>query len=139
MATRRDRVSRFEFEVDGELVEDATRYLRVPLTEGEHEVTVRMVSDYGEVAEQVQTVTVVANQPPVCDLRFYETTTGWRYRSDCQDADGRVSHFEWQVNGEPIALDSYGLSISKGQFPNRPTVRLRGVDDSGDYSAPIVK
>tara|TARA_B100002003_G_scaffold91182_1_gene85125 strand:+ start:9097 stop:14253 length:5157 start_codon:yes stop_codon:yes gene_type:complete len=135
----RDRVSRFEFEVDGVLVEDATRYLRVPLTEGEHEVTVRMVSDYGEVAEQVQTVTVVANQPPVCDLRFYETTTGWRYRSDCQDADGRVSNFEWQVNDEPVALDSYGLSISKGQYPQRPTVRLRGIDDSGDYSVPVVK
>lgn len=130
----RDRVSHFEFEVDGERMNASSRYLRTPLAEGRHDITVRMVSDYGEVVEQTETVQVEANQPPICDIRSYDTSTAWRFRSDCRDPDGRVVDYEWTVNGEVIDMESYGLSISKGQYPARPAVKLRGLDDSGDYS-----
>ncbi|WP_304526737.1 Ig-like domain-containing protein [Halomonas sp. I5-271120] len=135
----RDYVRSFEFEVDGQLVEGATRYLRTSLDEGEHEILVRMVSDHGKTVEATESVTVIANKPPKCDLRLSESSTSWRYRADCRDEDGRVYDYQWRINGQVSSLTGYGLSVSKGQYATKPEVILRGLDDSGDYSDPVSK
>ena len=135
----RDFVRRFEFEVNGEPVVDASRNARLTLGEGDHEILVRMVSDHGKVVESTETVEVVQNQPPTCSLRLSESRTSWRYRADCRDDDGRVHNYEWTLNGEVSALTGNGIAISKGQYETKPHVVLRGQDDSGDYSKPVSK
>lgn len=135
----RDFVRRFEFEVNGTPVEDATRNARLTLGEGSHEILVRMISDHGEVVESTDTVEVTANQPPTCELELDETSTSWRYRANCRDEDGRIHDYEWTLNGQVSELSGYGLSVSKNQFETKPHVVLRGIDDSGDYSRPVSK
>ncbi|WP_304526834.1 hypothetical protein [Halomonas sp. I5-271120] len=125
--------------MSGKVLEDARRYARVSLDEGSHDIVVRGFTDYGETAEQVETIEVVANKPPTCEMSLSESSTSWRYRSDCNDTDGRVQDYEWTLNGEVIGLTSYGLSISKGQFEQKPEVQLRSLDDSGDYLEPVTK
>jgi hypothetical protein len=135
----RDFVRQFEFEVNGEPVTDASRNARLTLDEGVHEILVRMTSDYGKVIESVETVEVIQNQPPNCDMRVSETSTSWRYRAECRDPDGRVHDYEWTINGELSGLGGYGLAVSKGQYETKPHVVLRGKDDSGDFSDPVSK
>ena len=68
-----------------------------------------------------------------------ERYAGYPLTLDLPDTPERYTlvsrEVEWTLNGEVIDLRSYGLSISKGQYPASPHVKLRSVDDSGDYSA----
>jgi len=127
----RDKIVEYNYTVDGQPMELVGRYGQSVLDQGDHTVRLEIVSEFGFTAATEETVTVYENRPPVCALEVYEGTFRYTVRNVCDDPDGYVSDYEWWINGEPLVLSGYRISIPKETNGKQLVVESRGTDDSG--------
>ncbi|MBU2952240.1 hypothetical protein [Marinobacter sp. F3R08] len=127
----RDKVVEYNYTVDGVPMELVGRYGQAILDEGEHTIRLDILSEFGLSGSVEETVTVYKNQPPTCELDVYEGTFRYTISNRCDDPDGYVSDFEWWLNGEPLVLTGYRISITKEETGDQLVVESRGIDDSG--------
>ncbi len=131
----KDRVSGMTFKMDGEVIEDARNYARDTLDAGEHTLVMEIESKMGVTASQSATITVNENQPPECGFRISESVYAWVVYAECSDPDGRMSGYEWIMNGEEVSITSNRVTISKEN--GQPSLTLKGFDDSGAASEEV--
>jgi len=127
----RDKVVEYNYTVDGEPMELVGRYGQTVLDEGEHTIRLDILSEFGLTGSVEETVTVYKNQPPACELEVYEGTFRYTISNRCDDPDGYVSDYEWWLNGEPLVLTGYRISIPKEETGEQLHIESIGIDDSG--------
>lgn len=127
----RDKVVEYNYTVDGEPMELVGRYGQTVLDEGEHTIRLDILSEFGLTGSVEETVTVYKNQPPACELEVYEGTFRYTISNRCDDPDGYVSDYEWWLNGEPLVLTGYRISIPKEETGDQLRIESIGIDDSG--------
>ena len=133
----RDRIIGHRYLANGEVISEDSMYGSTTLDAGTHYLVYELTTAMGTVAKQILPIEVAENQPPVCELEVTETSRDWRVSADCQDPDGRVREYHWQVNGDEVGRSGYRLSLSKRNHESLPTVQVVAVDDAGDRSEPV--
>jgi hypothetical protein len=131
-----DRIDDIIFKVDGEVVEDRGSYSRTTLDEGDHTMTIEVVSRMGQNASKDFPITVKANKAPTCELVEKEYSSTWSYTAVCKDEDGKLKKYKWLINGVDPGRSSVRMSVPKSQFDTVPPVQLIGIDDAGAESPP---
>ena len=135
-----DSVSQQTWKIDNQTISDYTNrnflYGDIP-TPGDHVVSYTMLSKMGIETIATATLSLVPNEPPVCQL--YKTVNSLSVYVDakCTDQDGKVISYSWEVDGQPIGSTSYRISFPKSTTPQSATVTIRGMDDAKDLSAPV--
>lgn len=128
-----DRVADYQWYVDGELqpeLEKSSANIENLLT-GDHELKLKILTNYGQEAEAIIPIEVVPNQPPTCsiDYRMYSKTA--RIEAKCKDLDGKMVKYDWTV-GDNVRRN-IGKRISELRQPGESElVTVVGYDDSGD-------
>lgn len=135
----RDYYEDYVYEVDGEILEDTSRYGRVTLPEGEHTVKLSVTTRMGERSSGSVTLNVPPNTPPTCELTHWESYGSWRLNADCSDVDGRVMEYLWEFDGEPAAISSSRISVPSSIFNGKPEIdaSLKALDDSAEFSPEV--
>lgn len=133
----RDRPETYRYYLNGQLHSEENRYEEIELEEGEHEITLKVDTEFGETSEVTKSVTVIPNKLPVCEIEARGSSGSWRFRAECTDPDGRVRDFEWSLNGEKLEQGGSRISVRDRESRQLPVVELVGIDDSGGRSAPV--
>lgn len=129
---RKDRPEIYEWYVDGIKVEGEDRYIsRLPIeTPGNHEIMVKMRSKLGKESTATEVVTAYPNKPPSCEMRVTDYSTGSTLvYASCRDEDGRISSYDWKVNGNKISTTSNRITVPQSNSPQ--SVELLATDDAG--------
>jgi len=127
----RDQVLEYNYSVDGVPIERVGRYGQTVLDEGDHTIRLDIVSEFGFTAATEETITVYKNKPPVCELDVHEGTYRFTVRNVCDDPDGYVRDYDWWLDGEPLVLSGYRISIPKQETGKQWVVESQATDDSG--------
>lgn len=134
-----ERITGYEILLDGVIRHTGSGIKPVTIdSAGEHLVTVKAISNFGNVAEGSASFSAVENQAPVCkEFRLTSinnrdgSTSGVSIGTQCADPDGRIKSYTWSVNGDPEmgtnSSRSYGFSGCETQV----TVSSFAKDDSG--------
>jgi len=129
-----DRITSYEWSVNGVLMQNSTMYLPLNVTEpGEYTVGLRISTKTGKTASGQYIFTANPNQLPVCDF-IYKEYSQYKYTKFipyCSDPDGRIVSYEWDFgNGVTANTNNPYISYkSNGEY----TVKLKVKDDSGAY------
>lgn len=132
----KDRVAERKFFLNGELLQEGGTSARAALDAGKHVIGFELLSRYGQVSTGEVEFEVNANKPPVCTVSTKDSGSSWRFTADCTDEDGRISAYNWEVNGVE-AGKAKSLSIVKSKTDGLPTVTVTATDDSGGVSNPV--
>jgi hypothetical protein len=134
-----DRPMLFTYFVNGIQVAEASDYrAKFDLPAGQHEVMVRVTTEFGQVVDKTESITVNPNKVPVCELTGEEVNDSFRYRADCRDEDGKILDYQWTVDGSLYPNSSaYRLTVPRGERDFPPLVSMIAIDDSGEGSAPV--
>ena len=132
-----DRVDSYQWYVDDNLLPDTNARANVfGLPEGQHTIKLVATSDHGHVAEEEYVVDVIDNKTPTCKPRWRVYAYYTRIDSMCTDEDGRMTLYEWEVDG--VMTGVRGSSIQYyypgGTRPESIDVRLIAYDDSNESS-----
>lgn len=134
---QKERIVRYIASVNGEIAYDAKTVKPVILTEpGDHEITVKAISNYGSEASLTSTFTATPNNPPQCSLfKVSHGKTGSvsvvRAVPTCRDYDGKLKKFQWSVNGVPNSNSLQVQSYTFGPGETSVTIAVSVTDDSG--------
>jgi hypothetical protein len=134
---QKERIVRYIASVNGEIAYDAKSVKPVILTEpGDHEITVKAISNYGSEASLTSTFTATPNNPPQCSLfKVSHGKTGSvsvvRAVPTCRDYDGKLKKFQWSVNGVPNTNSLQVQSYTFGPGETSVTIAVSVTDDSG--------
>jgi hypothetical protein len=135
-----DSVSQQTWKIDNQTISDYTNrnflYGDIP-TPGDHVVSYTMLSKMGIETVATATLSLVPNEPPVCQLYKTDNSLSVYVDAKCTDSDGKVIGYSWEVDGQPIGSTSYRISFPKSTTPQSATVTIRGMDDAKDLSAPV--
>lgn len=128
-----DRVADYKWYLDGQLVpelEKSTANLENILT-GEHEVTLKILTNYGQEAEVSYPVEVVPNTPPTCSLSYSLYSKTARIDAKCTDVDGKIAQYDWKIDDKE--RNNIGRRVSELRQPGDSAfVTVTATDDSGD-------
>jgi len=133
----RDRISLYRYLINGETISEGVRYASAKMEAGNHEVTLEIESEFGDVERHSKTVEVKPNTPPTCEMEANESGNRWRFVARCADKTGRVMKHIWTVNGEVLSMGSSRITVSSRE-DMVAEVRLKAVDDGGAESEEIV-
>ena len=132
----KDRVAERKFFLNGELLQEGGTSARAELNAGNHVFGFELVSRYGQTGRGEVSFEVIGNQVPVCTISTKDSGSSWRFNADCTDTDGRVSAYNWLIDGVE-AGKAKSLSIVKSKVSGLPTVTVTATDDSGGVSEPV--
>lgn len=128
-----DRVSDYQWYVDGELqpeLEKSSANIEELLT-GDHELKLKILTNYGQEAEATIPVEVIPNMPPICEIDYRQYSKTVRIEAKCKDVDGKMKKYDWKV-GDTVRKN-IGKRISELRQPgSTELVTVTGWDDSGD-------
>ncbi|MBS3964173.1 MAG: hypothetical protein KGZ80_06710 [Methylomonas sp.] len=128
------------WKVDGLQIDDYTNrnYMVSTITEpGDHIISYTLNSKMGETATVSQSLHLVANQKPSCQLTAIPNAYVVYAEAKCTDADGKVVGYVWQVNDQPIGATSYRISFGKTGTPQSAKANITAIDDAKDSSVPV--
>ncbi|WP_079324390.1 Ig-like domain-containing protein [Vibrio sp. L85] len=130
-----DRVDTYEWYLDDVLLDDqtSTRAYVEGMTEGKHQIKVKVTSEFGIVQEQLLDVEVAPNKAPVCNITYKQYSSTIAVQSGCVDPDGDMATHNWFVDGELVHVHADNLSVA-GRPGKSIHFRVVGYDDSGDKS-----
>jgi hypothetical protein len=131
-----DRVVGYRYLLNGEVVDEGSRYGRFTLPAGDHEITFQARTELGETIEHIERMQVAANQPPSCRIDTRDMRSGERLTANCTDPDGDVVAHRWIVDGEEQRRNSPRINLRYDEQSGRPSVQLIGIDDAGAESKP---
>jgi hypothetical protein len=102
------------------------------LRAGDYMARLRALSKLGKVVEADYPISVIANQPPTCQVTTWEAGDYRWWKAACQDTDGRVAGYRWYQDDKLI---SSGQSIRVKKSDLTGTLRFEAIDDAqGTYS-----
>lgn len=136
----RDRVSEYRWFINGELVANQERSTAniADLLEGDHEIKLAIVTQYGQEAQVTFPVEVIPNMPPICSVAYSLFSKTARIEAKCSDSDGKIVRYNWKVDGRE--LSNVGKRISElRQQGETALVELTAFDDSGDSASTSVR
>lgn len=128
-----DRVEKYEWYLDGELLTEQTSSRAVidDLEEGSHEIKLKVTSKYGIVKEELLDVQVAPNNAPECGITYKQYGSTISAKSGCKDSDGRLATHNWYIDGELVQVHANNVSVT-GKPGKTIHFRVVGYDDSGD-------
>ncbi len=128
------------WKIDGLQIDDYTNrsYMVSTITEpGDHTISYTLNSKMGETATVSQSLHLVANQKPSCQLTAIPNAYVVYAEAKCMDTDGKVVGYAWQVNDQPIGATSYRISFGKTGTPQSAKATITAIDDAKDSSVPV--
>lgn len=136
-----DSMQSYSWWLNGEELTGQTKpYANVEVKEpGEHQLTVKFLTKYGQEGELNQTLTAVPNKPPVCEPFITETSSSITVNANCKDADGKIISlkYSWRDDG----YESSGgtrLRFTKS-LHDKLNISIRATDDSGEESMSTIE
>jgi hypothetical protein len=103
---------------------------------GDYTLHLRAVSKMGKVVEADYPLSVMVNQPPVCQVATWEVGDYKWWKAACTDADGRVAGYRWYQDDKLI---SSGQAIRVKKTDLSGAYRFEALDDAqGKYCEPLV-
>jgi len=132
-----DTVQSYQWYLNDTLLPDSRARANVfGLPEGQHTVKLVATSEHGHVAEEEYVVDVKDNNLPTCTPRWRVYTYYTRIDANCKDSDGRMSLYEWEVDGDMTGVRGPAIQYyyPGGINPESITVRLIAYDDSNESS-----
>jgi hypothetical protein len=133
-----DAIKEQIWRVDGNVIADYTNrsflYTTIP-DAGDHVISYTMTSRMGKEAGAESPLSLARNKPPVCQLLQTASSIAVYVDAKCQDADGKVVGYSWEVNGNPITSTSYRIAFTKCAELQTAIVSMTGIDDAGGSSA----
>lgn len=130
-----DRVNTYQWFVNDVALSDTRNRANVfGLMEGTNIVKVIVTSQHGHVAEKEYVVDVVDNKRPTCEPKWTVYNVYTRVDSMCRDSDGRMTLYEWEVNGVMTGVRGSSMQYyyPGGINPENMNVRLVAYDDSNE-------
>lgn len=127
----RDSVMEYNYTVNGEPMDRMGRYGQAKLEAGEHTVRLEILSKFGLTGAVEETLTVYENRPPACKLEVRKGSSRYTVRNRCEDPDGYVSNFRWWIDGEPLILTGYRISIPQRENGKELLVEAQAIDSEG--------
>ncbi|QSV17597.1 Ig-like domain-containing protein [Photobacterium ganghwense] len=132
----RDRIAQYVFAVNGEEEVGNSGWKSLTLPAGTHDISLTVHSQMGKAVTETVRVEVVPNQPPECRLESRESFGSVISTAVCDDPDGRVRNYAWEVDGIPSVVKSSRLSVSlRNHGGVVPPICVVATDDGGAASA----
>lgn len=132
-----DRISLIEWEVDGIKQQQVGGSIMIrDLMAGNHNITANVETNYGIKRSYTFPLSVVKNLAPTCDVEAKDYASIIRLDIKCNDPDGRIMRYEWEIDGVVLPYAGSYINVSK-TAGNKSRIVVRGVDDSNAYSNSI--
>ncbi|USD59108.1 hypothetical protein J4N45_11250 [Vibrio sp. SCSIO 43140] len=128
-----DRVADYRWYLNGELQPELERsYAKFEkLDEGEHILTLKVTTKFGQESEASVPIEVLPNIPPVCSLSYRLINKTAQVSADCKDVDGKIVRYDWKLGD--YERNNVGSRISALRQPGETELAVvTGYDDSGD-------
>ncbi|UJF20238.1 Ig-like domain-containing protein (plasmid) [Vibrio sp. SS-MA-C1-2] len=128
-----DRVADYKWYLNGMLQPELDRSTATfeDLPAGVHKLKLAVLTKYGQEEEYEQTVEVIPNKPPTCEIKHNIYSKSARIEAVCDDDDGKMARYHWKVDG--VERRNVGKRISEyRELGSSVVVELIGEDDSGD-------
>jgi hypothetical protein len=128
-----DRMVSFEFFLDGVQVEATNIATIKGLDPGNYVLRVEGTSILGATAVHEETIAVLPNMPPVCEVAttFLASTVNPQYalQASCTDSDGYMVSYRWLIDGNVVGYSNkVGVKEPTSGFV---TVDLLATDNTG--------
>ena len=130
-----DSIDSVTYKVNGETLDAGKNYWAQfvsNLKEGKYKITVDVVSKMGQRGTADVDFDVVKNSPPQCQLTYSDTNLSWNFTNKCVDSDGKMSRYEWYINGELRYVFGNSATLSKNLNRGKQELHVIAYDDSGD-------
>ncbi|MGP1715735.1 MAG: hypothetical protein ACTS9Y_01020 [Methylophilus sp.] len=99
---------------------------------GNHNINVKVTTNYGKVGTQTANFEVKDNVPPVCELKITPIDNRDAYLEvSCTDPDGRIKLYDWTVDNVNIGARSFRWKYRKSSDKANIPVSVE-ITDSGD-------
>ncbi|AJF08106.1 hypothetical protein GSUB_16470 (plasmid) [Geoalkalibacter subterraneus] len=132
----RDRMGEFDYFLNDEKLPDTgSTGIALDLEAGIHVIDVQGTSQMGATASAQHVVVVNENTPPECEVEksFYDGSYPvYRFKANCEDADGRVTGYQWLIDGKSYGSSSNLLSLAAPKGDQTVRITMTATDDSGD-------
>lgn len=128
-----DRVADYRWYLNGELQPALERsYAKFEkLEQGEHELTLKITTKFGQESEASIPIEVLPNTPPTCSLSYRLINKTAQVTADCKDIDGKIVRYDWKLGD--YERNNVGSRISALRQPGETELAVvTGYDDSGD-------
>lgn len=135
LAHTADSIDSVTYKVNGDVLDAGKNYwaqVVSNLKEGKYKITVDVVSKMGQRGSAEVDFDVVKNAPPECTLTYSDTNLSWNFTNKCVDSDGKMSRYEWYINGELRNVFGNSATLSKNLNRGKQELRVIAYDDSGD-------
>lgn len=135
---RKDRVESSKWYINGvEIAKDDEGSTALSYTfekDGTYNVKFTSISILGREDEHQETITVIKNKFPTCEIETRERYSSVQFTADCDDEDGRVMDYKYEFPTLDIEAysKSYILTHEKAGESGIIPVKLIATDDSGD-------
>ena len=136
---KKDSIKFYEWKLNGVVqnTEDvAPNYWKIEdLPEGNHVITLKATTEFGQVAEETMQIDVVDNIKPSCDIEFKQSLSSLDFVAECLDSDGAILRYEWMIDGNIVSINE---RVNYFKYPhlkdiNSVVVKLKVYDDSYEY------
>jgi hypothetical protein len=128
----RDRIQSYDWKVNGVSASDRSLFYHTMADPGTYNLSLDITTMYEDTATASETVTVNANQAPVCDFTWkdYPKSKVTYFTPQCSDPDGRIRMYHWSLGDgtETTSPRAYGKYQDSGTY----TVSLTAYDDSNE-------
>jgi len=91
-------------------------------------------SELGATDEISQTITVVPNKLPTCEIAYRERSSSVQFTADCDDEDGDVRSYQIEIPELDLSGSTRDYILDGDKLTGRTqvTVRLTATDDSDE-------
>lgn len=128
----KDRIQSYDWRVNGENASEKSLLYYTLADPGTYNLSLDITTMYEDTASASETVTVNANQAPVCDFTWtdYPKSKVTYFAPQCSDPDGRIKMYQWSLGDgtETSSSRAYGKYEESGTY----TVTLTAYDDSDE-------
>ena len=131
-----DRIEGYHYTLDGAPVDTQGIYgvMDIP-SAGTHKIGISVDTQMGTNPSETFEIQAKPNQAPTCAIESRKGSSYWRFYARCDDPDGRMASYNWTLNGQPIAVRSYRITVRPEEsHAGPPVVTVVGIDDAGASS-----
>lgn len=131
-----DRVKSVFYKLNGVPMDSSGMYGKFSqLKAGNYRLDFDIESNMSVKASQNLEFTVKDNKIPICEpLTSKQTVASLIVYAKCKDEDGKISMYNWTVEGEKINVSTNRLVVNLKKGSPIPAINMQAIDDSGALS-----
>ncbi len=134
---KKDSVKQSSWFVNGEKIltgEGSEKLLYTATEAGDYTFKFVAESELGATDEISQTITVVPNKLPTCEITYRERSSSVQFTADCDDEDGDVRSYQIEIPELDLSGSTRDYILDGDKLTGRTqvTVRLTATDDSDE-------